>query len=68
MQGSLKGYVFTAKYPKYIKEKQRRETWSEAVGRVMDMHKRKYPDQDLNEIEQLYKTKVIAGSQRALQF
>ena len=68
MQGSLKGYVFTAKYPKYIKEKQRRETWEESVARVMAMHKRKHPTQDLSEIERLYAAKVIAGSQRALQF
>ena len=68
MQGSLKGYVFTAKYPKYIKEKQRRETWEESVTRVMNMHKRKYPELQLDNIEQLYSAKVIAGSQRALQF
>ena len=68
MQGSLKGYVFTAKYPKYIKEKQRRETWEESVARVMAMHRRKYPKQDLTQVEQLYSAKVIAGSQRALQF
>lgn len=68
MQGSLKGYVFSSKYPKYIKEKHRRETWEEAVARVMDMHKRKFPDLQLSDIEQLYADKVIAGSQRALQF
>ena len=68
MQGSLKGYVFSSKYPKYISEKQRRETWEESVARVMAMHKRKYPELALDEIEQLYAAKVIAGSQRALQF
>ena len=48
------GYVFSSKYPKYIKEKQRRETWRESVARVMDMHKRRYPDLDLEQIEQFY--------------
>lgn len=68
MQGSLRGYVFTAKYPKYLSELKRRETWQEAVYRVMSMHKRKHPHLDLEEVQQLYSAKVIAGSQRALQF
>ena len=39
---ALKDYVFTAKYSRYIPEKQRRETFDEAVERVMDMHRRHF--------------------------
>ena len=35
----LQDYIFTAKYSRYLPEKERRETWSEACARVMDMHR-----------------------------
>jgi len=36
---SLKNYVFTSKYSRYIPEKMRRETFEEAVDRVIAMHR-----------------------------
>jgi ribonucleoside-triphosphate reductase len=51
------------------------ETWSEAVDRVMDMHKTKYSEKMSPELASLieeasesYKRKAFLGSQRALQF
>lgn len=55
----------------------RKETWEEAVERVMNMHRRKYKaelkySQKLREhidfVEFFYKKKYILGSMRALQF
>lgn len=64
-------------YSRYDEDKQRYETWDEAVDRVMDMHKKYYAKEiDLNpellkfieEATQAYKDKLVLGSQRALQF
>ena len=49
---SLQNYVFTSKYSRYIPEKMRRETFEEAVDRVIDMHRRHYAEKGL-EIEDL---------------
>ena len=68
MKESLSKYVFASKYPKWIKGENRRETFTEAVSRVMEMHERRFPHLDFSEVTRLYKEKVIAGSQRALQF
>ena len=38
----LSDIVVWSKYAKYDDKKQRRETWEEAVGRVFDMHRKKY--------------------------
>lgn len=53
----------------------RYETWDEAVGRVMDMHREKYSGKITPELEELisfaeeaYKSKRVLGAQRALQF
>lgn len=67
---ALQDYTFTSKYARYLKDKKRRETWSEAVERVRDMHLRRYP-QIANEIEWAFeqsRQKRVLGSQRALQF
>jgi hypothetical protein len=40
---ALQDYTFVSKYARYLPEKKRRETWTEAVERVRDMHLRKYP-------------------------
>jgi ribonucleoside-diphosphate reductase alpha chain len=64
----LSEYVFTSKYARFNGE--RRETWDEAVDRMMDMHIQKasnmkpYIDQCRVEM----KNKLVTGSQRALQF
>lgn len=74
---ALSDYTIYAKYARYDKEKQRRETWEEQVNRVFDMHERKFADQ-LSKSEkfqeefafakmQVLKKRVL-GSQRSLQF
>ena len=71
---ALKDYVFTSKYSRYIPEKQRRETFDEAVDRVMDMHRRHFAAKGMN-VDDLIdicskamKKRLMLGSQRALQF
>ncbi len=71
---SLQNYVFTSKYSRYIPEKLRRETFDEAVERVIDMHRRHFAAKGL-EIEDLLsvceraiKRRMVLGSQRAMQF
>jgi ribonucleoside-diphosphate reductase alpha chain len=70
MKNSLSRYVFASKYPKYLPEQQRRETYIESVDRVMDMHQAKIHQakMDLTPIRTAYSSKIIAGSQRGLQF
>ncbi len=71
---ALKDYVFTSKYSRYIPEKMRRETFPEAVERVIDMHRRHFASkgidvEDLLQVcEQAMKQKMVLGSQRAMQF
>lgn len=67
---ALQDYTYYSRYARYNKEQKRRETWSEAVERVKEMHLRKYP-QVAEQIEwafDLVKQKRVLGSQRALQF
>lgn len=66
----LQKYTYYAKYARYNKDAKRRETWSEAVDRMKNMHLKKYP-QIKDEIEWafgLVKEQKVLGSQRALQF
>jgi len=68
----LQNYTFVAKYARWIEDKQRRETWKEAVERVKGMMLTKYASFGINEdiewaYDMMYKKKVL-GSQRALQF
>ena len=62
-------------YSRWDENKQRYETWEEAVTRVMNMHRNYYKDkmtvelsQLIDEAESLYKLKYALGAQRALQF
>ncbi len=71
---SLQNYVFTSKYSRYIPEKMRRETFDEAVDRVIDMHRRHFKAKGI-EVEDLLavceagmKRRLMLGSQRAMQF
>ena len=71
---SLKDYVFTSKYSRYIPDKMRRETFEEAIDRVIDMHRRHFAAKGM-EIEDLLqicetgmKNRLVLGSQRAMQF
>ena len=71
---ALQDYVFTSKYSRYIPEKMRRETFDEAVDRVIDMHRRHFAkrgvqvDDLLAVCEAAMKKRMVLGSQRAMQF
>ncbi len=65
---------FSGNYSKFLKDKQRFESWEEAVERVMNMHRIKFKDKldilspYIDEVQDAYNKKYLLGSQRALQF
>ena len=68
----LQNYTFVSKYARWIEDKNRRETWKEAVERVKNMMLEKYCEFGINKdiewaYDLMYKKKIL-GSQRALQF
>jgi ribonucleoside-diphosphate reductase alpha chain len=68
----LQNYTFVSKYARWIPEKNRRETWKEAVERVKDMMHTMYANKNISDdinwaYDMMYKKKVL-GSQRGLQF
>ena len=68
----LQNYTFVSKYARWLENKNRRETWKEAVDRVRQMMHTKYADCNISDdidwaYDMMYKKKVL-GSQRALQF
>ena len=68
----LQNYTFVSKYARWLEDKNRRETWKEAVDRVRDMMHTMYADKGISEdidwaYDMMYKKKIL-GSQRALQF
>jgi ribonucleoside-diphosphate reductase alpha chain len=68
----LQNYTFVSKYARWIEDKNRRETWKEAVDRVKNMMHSFYADKGISEdidwaYELMLKRKIL-GSQRALQF
>jgi ribonucleoside-diphosphate reductase alpha chain len=68
----LQNYTFVSKYARWIEDKNRRETWKEAVERVRNMMHTQYDQFGISEdidwaYDMMYKKKVL-GSQRALQF
>ncbi len=71
---SLQDYVFTSKYSRYLPDKMRRETFEEAVERVIEMHRRHFAARgiDVEDLlavcEQGMKNRLVLGSQRAMQF
>jgi ribonucleoside-diphosphate reductase alpha chain len=72
---ALASFNFSQSYARYNTENKRRETWEEAVERVMNMHgvhlaqlEASAPEGALESIERAYKAKRILGSQRSLQF
>jgi hypothetical protein len=72
---ALASFNFSQSYARYNPENKRRETWEEAVERVMNMHGvhlaqlgANTPEGALESIERAYKAKRILGSQRSLQF
>lgn len=78
-RGEIGQYVFLSKYSKFNRSTGRKETWQEAVRRVLDMHLAYYSRRlDPKEITYLknymtlagaaYMEKRILGAQRALQY
>jgi len=68
----LQNYTFVSKYARWLEDKNRRETWKEAVDRVRTMMHTQYDSFGIAEdidwaYDIMYKKKVL-GSQRALQF
>lgn len=78
-RGEIGQYVFLSKYSKFNRSTGKKETWQEAVRRVLDMHLAYYSRRlDPKEITYLknymtlagaaYMEKRILGAQRALQY
>jgi ribonucleoside-triphosphate reductase len=68
----LQNYTFVSKYARWLEDKNRRETWKEAVERVKNMMHTQYAVFGISEeidfaYDMMYKKRVL-GSQRALQF
>jgi ribonucleoside-triphosphate reductase len=71
----LQDYIFVSRYARYDKEKQRRETWDEAIDRVRQMHVSRFESLGNSEINALIdeafeavRRKEVLPSMRALQF
>ncbi len=71
---TLADFTFASKYARFLDEENRRETYDEAVARMMGMHRKHYANRGQLEtyvmpfIEKQLLKKAILGSQRALQF
>ena len=67
----LSDIIVHTKYARHLKKENRRENWSELVGRNQRMHIEQYP-QLKDEIEQVYEdfviTKKVLPSMRSMQF
>jgi ribonucleoside-triphosphate reductase len=68
----LQNYTFVSKYARWLEDKNRRETWKEAVERVKNMMHTQYADKNISDdinwaYDMMHKKKVL-GSQRGLQF
>ena len=68
----LQNYTFVSKYARWLEDKNRRETWKEAVDRVRNMMHTMYADKGIAAdidwaYDMMYKKKIL-GSQRGLQF
>lgn len=69
---ALSEYTFITKYARYDHKKKRRETWSEAIDRVRDMHLQRYGSKGIDEditwaFEQVRDRRVLP-SMRSMQF
>src|SRR5208337_2623636 len=68
----LQNYTFVSKYVRYLPEKNRRETWKEAVDRVRNMMLKKYEHcnigEEINWAYDMMQSKKVLGSQRTLQY
>jgi intein/homing endonuclease len=70
----MANFIFVSKYARYNEYEKRRETWSETVHRVRDMHLKKFrklPKADLDQIKDAFsmvERKVVVPSMRSMQF
>jgi ribonucleoside-triphosphate reductase len=69
----LSDFVFTSKYAKFLGNLNRRETYEEAIERMVAMHEKKFQGTKIEssvftELRNALNNKKIIGSQRALQF
>jgi ribonucleoside-diphosphate reductase alpha chain len=70
----LSPMVFYSKYSRHRQGEHRRETYAEAIDRVLNMHATKYAkyakalEPYMKRVRPLFHNKVILGSQRAMQF
>lgn len=68
----LQNYIFTSKYASWVEDKQRRQTWKEAISDVKDLMHIKYAQYEVAQyIDEAYEAmtqKKLIGSQRMLQF
>jgi hypothetical protein len=70
----MSNFIFTTKYARFNEVNKRRETLSETVDRVSEMHLRKYsflPEEDINRIKwafEMVKEKKVVPSMRSMQF
>lgn len=70
----ISDFIFISKYARYNEDQKRRETLSEAIDRVSQMHLEKYsflPDEDKQKIKwafELVKQKKVVPSMRSMQF
>ena len=67
---ALQEYTYVSRYARFNVKEKRRETWNEAVDRVMQMHIRKFPHmaEVIKSAFEKVEQKLVLGSQRALQF
>ena len=66
----LSNFIFTNSYARYNNSKNRRETFDEAIDRMVQMHKTKYPQHGelIDKAFSYVRDKKVLASQRALQF
>ena len=64
-------FIFALKYARYNAQEQRRETWTEAIDRYLNMHLEQYGEvvrETLEEVREALIKKQILPSMRGLQF
>lgn len=64
----LSNFILTSKYLRYDWNKQRRETYEEAVSRVLGMHEPRLGSRECKRIEPFLLNKTVMPSMRTLQF
>lgn len=67
---AIQDYIFTSRYARYLKDKKRRETYAETIGRVHEMHLAKFPHaaEEINWAFERVLEKRVLPSMRSLQF